>query len=113
LKDVRWFTRQEIRTVLEHPGGSRFRREHYEKIKDEKQNTDQRSSSRKQADSVTDLPTPVVSKTAGGQAGKNNQSDEPPFKIPPVYSIAGLLIRDWIKGKITFQPDPRGFKGNL
>jgi len=76
-KDARWFTRQEIKAVLDHPSGS--------------------------------FPPE-------GRAAKGNVVDEPPFKLPPVTTMAGILIRDWIKGKLNFQPADRQegiFKGNL
>lgn len=41
--------------------------------------------------------------------------DEPRFKVPPATSISGVLIRDWVNGKIGFEPE-RGdgvAKGNL
>ena len=31
--------------------------------------------------------------------------DEPPFKLPPATAIAGVLIRDWVDGKIGFPQD--------
>ena len=38
--------------------------------------------------------------------------DDPPFRLPPVTAIAGMLIRDWIDGKIGFFDEPLK-KGNL
>lgn len=41
--------------------------------------------------------------------------DEPAFRVPPVTAIAGVLIRDWAEGMISFPPEEVGVvqKGNL
>jgi NAD+ diphosphatase len=28
------------------------------------------------------------------------EDDDPPFRVPPLTAIAGVLIRDWAEGKI-------------
>jgi len=38
--------------------------------------------------------------------------DEPPFRLPPVTAIAGVLIRDWAEEQIGF-PREEVQKGNL
>jgi NAD+ diphosphatase len=43
------------------------------------------------------------------------KADEPSFRVPPATFIGGVLIRDWVEGKIGFQPQAHEevFKGNL
>jgi NAD+ diphosphatase len=43
--------------------------------------------------------TPTESRTTPKHS---SYSDEPPFKLPNVSAIAGVLIRDWVDGKIGF-----------
>ena len=52
-----------------------------------------------QEDSANQVLTPAESKTTPTQP---SYSDEPPFKLPAVSAIAGVLIRDWVDGKIGF-----------
>jgi len=61
LADVRWFTREEILAVLDHPEGTNF------------------------------------GLTSNSQPGK----DDPPFRVPPKTAIAGVLISDWARGKLS------------
>jgi NAD+ diphosphatase len=81
--DARWYTRAEIQAVLDHPTGTRFGDVEYKKM-------------------------------AESTEGRNNQQgtipdeiniDGPPFKLPPVTAIAGVLIRDWAEGRIGFPRD--------
>ena len=54
------------------------------------------------ADSESEMQvlTPAESKTTPEQP---SYSDEPPpFRLPAVSAIAGVLIRDWVDGKIGF-----------
>jgi NAD+ diphosphatase len=42
------------------------------------------------------------------------EGQDPPFRVPPLLAIAGVLIRDWAEGK--FKPNPQYVdfkKGNL
>ena len=50
-------------------------------------------------DSAIQTLTPAESKATPKQP---SYSDEPPFKVPSAPSIAGVLIRDWVDGKIGF-----------
>ena len=43
-----------------------------------------------------------------GNASSNSaqvqaKQDAPPFRVPPVTAIAGVLIRDWAEGRIGFE----------
>jgi len=96
LEDARWFTREEILAVLDHPEGT---------------NLSPRETKPQAAPKAT---------TAGALAGDANVAKEtevkvepaespaePPFRLPPVTAIAGVLINDWARGKST------QLKGNL
>lgn len=41
------------------------------------------------------------------------EDDEPPFRLPPLSAIAGVLIRDWVERKIGFEPEVSKVKQNL
>ncbi|KAF5355066.1 hypothetical protein D9756_005512 [Leucocoprinus leucothites] len=89
LVDARWYTREEILAVLNHKSGTYFSSRDYKQLGD--------SLEGKQDD-------PNVKALAPGANvnGAKPVIDEPPFKLPPVTAIAGVLIRDWAEGKIGF-----------
>ncbi|KDR75619.1 hypothetical protein GALMADRAFT_248141 [Galerina marginata CBS 339.88] len=92
LVDARWFTREEVRSVLSHRSGTRFGRSDYKKmneITEGRSNTAQTESS----------------STATESKNLDAPSDEPPFRLPPISAIAGVLIRDWVEKKIGFPPE--------
>jgi len=47
------------------------------------------------------------SNEVGQEEEKAIGRDEPPFKIPPETAIAGMIIRDWVAGKVGFPPGSR------
>ncbi|KAG5341515.1 hypothetical protein C0989_009876 [Termitomyces sp. Mn162] len=88
LVDARWFSRSEILDVLRHPVGGKFGSNEYRKMAE---STEERDTQH----------TPHLNPTYEDKATKDN---EPPFRLPPVTAIAGVLIRDWLEGKIGFTP---------
>ena len=95
--DAKWFTREEILAVLDHPEGTNL--------------------SPRDPPKPSDAPKPT---TAGALAGDANATKEtevkvqpledpndPPFRVPPRTAIAGVLISDWARGKSS------QLKGNL
>ena len=99
--DAKWFTRDEVRSVLEHKAGTRFDKSDYKTMNEM---TEGRSNLEEipkvDSDSAAiQVLTPAESKTTPKQP---SYSDEPPFKLPNVSAIAGVLIRDWVDGKIGF-----------
>ncbi|KAJ3575274.1 hypothetical protein NP233_g1197 [Leucocoprinus birnbaumii] len=88
LVDARWFTREEILAVLNHRSGTYLSGRDYKKI----------------GDSLDKKDDPNVKALAPGAKVEDTkpQADDPPFKIPPITAIAGVLIRDWAEGKIGF-----------
>lgn len=87
--DARWFTRDEVNSVLAHAQGSTIRRAEYRKFDDD----DAKPSTEKE-----------VEKDARGTTAAAQMPSEPtappPFRVPPTTAIAGILIRDWASGVI-------------
>ena len=52
---------------------------------------------------------------SGGAATADPDADEPPFRLPPISAIAGVLISDWAHRKVVITgTDPsRSLRGNL
>jgi hypothetical protein len=93
--DAKWFTRDEVRSVLDHKAGTRFDKSDYKKMNEM---TEGRSNFEQNA--KVDL---AIQPTESKNTPKHSSySDEPPFKLPNVSAIAGVLIRDWVDGKIGF-----------
>ena len=91
--DARWFTRDEVRSVLEHKAGTRFDKSDYKKM-------NEMTEGRNNLEEIAKVDSTLAeSKTTSKQP---SYSDEPPFKLPNVTAIAGVLIRDWVDGKIGF-----------
>lgn len=99
--DAKWFTRDEVRSVLEHTAGTSFDKSDYKKM-----NEMTEGQSNLEQNAKVDLAIqPTESKTTPEES---SYSDEPPFKLPNVSAIAGVLIRDWVDGKIGFpQESPK------
>jgi NAD+ diphosphatase len=94
--DAKWFTRDEVRSVLEHNSGTRFDKSDYKKMNEMSEGRSNLGQNAKE-DSAIQVLTPTESKSTPKQYG-----DEPPFKLPNVSAIAGVLIRDWVDGKVGF-----------
>lgn len=92
--DARWYTRNEIVSVLSHPLGGIFGSAEYKKMAE---STEGRTNDDKHLDPAFHLTSP----------------DDPPFRLPPPTAIAGVLIRDWVDGKIGFTPATTLQKGYL
>ncbi|KAJ6631516.1 NUDIX hydrolase domain-like protein [Mycena sp. CBHHK59/15] len=89
LMDARWYTRSEVREVLNHPLGTRIGLGDYKKFADAENGTTSKEVKQVEA------------------------AGEPPFRVPPTSAIAGVLIREWVAGKIGFGPAQPMQKGNL
>ena len=111
LPDARWFSRDEVRAVLDHKAGTKFNRADYKRlneITDGRSNTEEKAPlALAPAEATSQPPQPEPPAAL-------SDSDEPPFRLPPVTAIAGVLIRDWVDGKIGFPPEENALqKGNL
>lgn len=110
--DARWFSRDEVRAVLRHRAGTRFDKSDYKKmneVTEGQSNLEQKVG----VDSAMQALTPAESKSTPQQL---SYDDEPPFRLPGVTAIAGVLIRDWVDGKIGFPPNANNVtmqRGNL
>ncbi|KIY44771.1 hypothetical protein FISHEDRAFT_50724, partial [Fistulina hepatica ATCC 64428] len=87
LADARWYTRDEVNAVLSHPKGSYLISRDNRKLGAE---TDKNPASRE-----FKVPEEAV-------APKQDELSPPPFVVPPAAAIAGVLIRDWASGQISF-----------
>ncbi|CAE6481409.1 unnamed protein product [Rhizoctonia solani] len=81
LEDARWFTREEVLSVLAHPDGTNIRRREYKNF-DEAQDQSTKSA------------------TVAGSIDPQPLKDQPPFRVPPQSAIAGVLISQWAKGEV-------------
>ncbi len=108
LGDARWFTRKEIESVVWHKKGSLFRQDDYQKMKetiDGRSNIEQSNEGETVVQALHPSESGVaIARVLGQEEEKAIGRDEPPFKIPPETAIAGMIIRDWVAGKIGFPP---------
>jgi NAD+ diphosphatase len=74
--------------------GTRFDRSDYKKF-------NEITEGRSEIDSTMQVLTPAESKTTPKEPSYSHK-DEPPFRLPSTTAIAGVLIRDWVDGKIGF-----------
>ncbi len=75
LEDARWYTREEVLSVLAQSEGT----------KSEKQAPKWDSGSEEKVES----------------SPEDHPKDEAPFKAPPRNAMAGVLISDWAHGKVN------------
>lgn len=81
--DARWFTRQEILEVLAHAGGTTLTSRD-----DKRLGALMEGKTGDEADAIARAAEVREEKTA-----------EPPFRVPGLTAIAGVLISDWAHGK--------------
>jgi len=107
-KDARWYTREDILAILSHPTGTTFSRRDYKVLNDGQDGTDKDTDQPQQGVSALahsdlsitpkeGLGTKVI--LAESQPKPSNE-EEPPFRVPPMTAIAGVLIRHWAEGKM-------------
>lgn len=110
-KDARWFTREEVRAVLNHSSGTQFKKSDYKRMNDilEGKSTDDK----KTIEATAQALSPSGAGQIGSATGDTGEDGEPPFRLPPLSAIAGVLIRDWVDGKIGFAPSGVQVKQNL
>ncbi|OAX36523.1 hypothetical protein K503DRAFT_291783 [Rhizopogon vinicolor AM-OR11-026] len=99
LEDARWYTREEVLSVLRHRSGTNFSRREYKKMAEIQDGPDNNADASK----------------AQEQSVEVDKDDEPPFRMPPVTAIAGVLIQHWAEGKTLLEDNtnPLAAKGNL
>jgi len=89
LEDAQWYTRAQVLSILHHPRGSHF------------------GGRDRRVVQASPNAQDVTKDTA-----VRSREGEPPFMLPPVTAIAGVLIRDWAEGKVQFGSG-KTQKGNL
>lgn len=111
MPDARWFTRQEVESVLGHSTGTTFRQSDYKKMAEIVDGASKPPSA--PLDPAAQALTPRDDKAKQQYVPPPSDGD-PPFRLPPITAIAGVLIRDWIERKVGF-PIEENFvqKGNL
>lgn len=90
LVDARWFSKDDVRAVIDHKAGTQFRKADYKRM--------------------NDIVEGNVSEDKE-KPGRGSPVDDLPFRLPPMTAIAGVLLRDWVDGKLGFG-EPL-IKGNL
>jgi len=108
LEDAQWYTREEVLAILKHPSGTTLSRQVYRAINDREDGSD-KGENQSQRD-VAALAHPDSSITADEALTaavntmkvqiKISNDEEPPFRVPPMTAIAGVLIRHWAEGKM-------------
>lgn len=88
--DARWFSKDDVRAVIDHKAGTQFRKADYKRM--------------------NDIVEGNVSEDKE-KPGRGSPVDDLPFRLPPMTAIAGVLLRDWVDGKLGFG-EPL-IKGNL
>ncbi|GJJ09671.1 hypothetical protein Clacol_003895 [Clathrus columnatus] len=85
LVEARWFTRAEVAAALAHPQGTVIRQAEYKRFDND------------------------------DDQGGHVEPNIPPFRVPPRTAIAGVLITDWVAGKLgtTGGETVNNVKGNL
>ncbi|KZV73507.1 hypothetical protein PENSPDRAFT_289889 [Peniophora sp. CONT] len=107
LADARWYTREQVLSVLNHADGTNISRREYKRIDD---NINGQSN-------VVNKNGPPPTEGAGAQAASTQEAsaasagpdpekaDEPLFRVPPLTTIAGVLISDWAHGRFPASPN--------
>ncbi|EIW62786.1 NAD(+) diphosphatase [Trametes versicolor FP-101664 SS1] len=105
LEEARWWTRDEILSVLHHRDGTtlsqRDRRELFtatENLKPTEQPPATSGANPLAGDAVKEGEKAAVD-------AARELSTGPLFKMPPVTAVAGVLINEWAHGRAGFQPE--------
>ncbi|KAJ8462429.1 hypothetical protein ONZ45_g17936 [Pleurotus djamor] len=108
LEDARWYSRDEILAVFNHPTGTGLTARDNKAINERIDNRDNRAPAPAPGQSTSaEIPDAWADNPSGGPKPPvipTTHRSEPPFKMPPVTAIAGVLIRDWALGKVKFDP---------
>ncbi|KAL0072570.1 NADH pyrophosphatase [Marasmius tenuissimus] len=90
LEDAKWYARTEVLAILGHKTGTKLDAKTFsEKMEEEEQERILKEQREGKAASAT--PQTIL------------KDGEPTITIPPDSAMAGVLIRDWAEGRITFE----------
>jgi len=118
LEDARWYTREEVLAVLRHRSGTDFSRRDYKAMAAIQDGPDANSDANKAQAGIAALahsdPSIMAKEAAMAKPQEQvDKGDEPPFRMPPLTAIAGVLIQHWAEGKILGNANLLPTKGNL
>ncbi|KAF8633439.1 hypothetical protein AX17_004609 [Amanita inopinata Kibby_2008] len=86
FKDARWFTRQEVLSILEGRAGALLSQTDYKKLTDKHEGREEKSLA-----AVSQALAPAENTASAQPAAQANTND--PIKLPPTTAIAGLAVR--------------------
>ncbi|KAK1233609.1 NADH pyrophosphatase, partial [Marasmius sp. AFHP31] len=90
LEDAKWYTRTEVLAILGHKTGTKLDAKTFsEKMEEEEQERILKEQREGKVASAT--PQTIL------------KDGEPTITVPPDSAMAGVLIRDWAEGRITFE----------
>ena len=107
LADAQWYTREQVLSVLNHADGTNISRREYRRI-DENINSGSNVANKHGAPPTEGAGAQAASsqEAAAASAGPDPvKSDEPLFRVPPLTTIAGVLISDWAHGRFPAAPN--------
>ena len=109
--DARWYTRDEVLAVLAHPHGTKMGNRDPSKPDPQSQSQPQSTA----GNLAGDAPKNNVKAADTTAASAVSQPDEPPFRLPPITAIAGVLIHDWAHYKVAIRgtKDAKTWRGSL
>ncbi|KAI0633535.1 NUDIX hydrolase domain-like protein [Trametes polyzona] len=109
LEEARWYTREEILSVLHHRDGTTLQqRDHRqlftaaEDLKAAEAKAKASGANPLAGDAVKEGEKAAVDAAA---AREPTAATAPAFKMPPTTAIAGVLINEWAHGRAGFQPE--------
>ena len=120
--DARWYSREDLLAVLGHPQGTKFSARDRKQLASQDQranssnvDTQQGAAALAHSDPAAQAREVENNIARGPLAPATSAHDQdPPFRLPPLTAIAGVLIRDWAEDKISARPELSQIqKGNL
>ena len=106
LADAQWYTREQVLSVLNHADGTNISRREYKRIDDNingQSNVADKNAPPAEGTAVQAANAQQASAASAGPDPK--QADEPLFRVPPLTTIAGVLISDWAHGRFPATPN--------
>jgi NAD+ diphosphatase len=118
LSDARWYTRDEILAVLRHPTGATLTRRDNQELAKIEAGADKAAGSGGDGAGALAHSDPSIRAQQTGRPdpaqAPSASAGEPPFRVPPLTAIAGVLISEWAHERIgpgVGRAEP--IKGNL
>ncbi|KAI0759865.1 NUDIX hydrolase domain-like protein [Trametes elegans] len=104
LEDARWYTRAEIRAILAHRAGTTLSSRDHSTLAAAAEKSNPNAPGASAASPTACSGAGTGTGAGAGASAAAAVTDEPPFKLPPVTAIAGVLISEWAHGRAGFQP---------